>query len=98
MRVSPNHTLTVFGFVKRSGGSREVRNRRSGRWRIMVVIGSIGDRDRKGHGRSEWSEVARESGKWTIVVLIKSRREIGGSGSYWSEMVRCLRGWSHLSR
>jgi hypothetical protein len=98
MRVSPHHTLTVLGFVKRCGGSREVRKRRSGGWRIMVVIGGIRDRNRKSHGRSEWSEMTGKSGKWTIVVVVESRREIGGSGSYWSKMVGRLRSWSHLSR
>jgi hypothetical protein len=98
MRVSPHHTLPVLGFVKRCGGSREVRERRSGRWRIMIIIGRIGDRDRKSHGWSEWSEMTGESGKWTIVVVVESGREVGGSGSYWSKMVRRLRSWSHLSR
>ena len=64
----------------------------------MVIIGSIRNRDRKCHGRCKRSEMTRESGEWTIVVIIESRREIGRSGGYWSEMVRCLRGWSHLSR
>jgi hypothetical protein len=97
MRVSPHHTLTTLGFVKRCGGSREVRKGRSGRWRIMIIIGSIWDRDREGHGRSEWPEMTWKSGKWPIVVIIDGWREIGGSGSYWSEMVRCLGSWSHLS-
>jgi hypothetical protein len=101
MRVSPHHILTVFGLVKRSGRGREVGKRRSSRWRIMAVIGSIGDRDRKGHGWSEWSEMTWESGKWTIVVvvvMVYSWREVGGSASYRSEMVRRLRRWSNLSR
>jgi hypothetical protein len=64
----------------------------------MVVIGSVGNRDRKGHGRSEWSEMTWESGKRAIVVVVDRRREVGWGGSYRSEMVRCLRSWSHLSR
>ena len=98
MRVSPHHILTVLGIVKWSGGSGEVRKRRSGRWRIMAIVGGIGNRDRKGHGGGEWSEMTRESCKWTIVVVIDSRGEVGGGGSHWSEMVGCLGSWSHLSR
>jgi hypothetical protein len=98
MRVNPHHTLTVLGFVKRCGGSREVRKRRSSRWRIMIVVGRIRDRDRESHGWGERPEMTWESGKWTIVVVVESRREVGGSGSYWSKMMGRLRSWSHLSR
>jgi hypothetical protein len=98
MRVSPHHTLTVLGFVKRCGGSREVRKRRSSRWRIMIIIGRIRDRDRKGHGGCERPEMTGKGGKWTIVVVVESGREVGGSGSYRSKMVGRLRSWSHLSR
>jgi len=64
----------------------------------MATIGGIGNRDRKGHGGSEWSEMTGKSGKWAIVVVTDSRREVGGGCSHWSEMMRCLRSWSHLSR
>jgi hypothetical protein len=64
----------------------------------MIIIGSIRDRNRKGHGRGEWSEMTGKNGKWTTVVVVDGRREIGGSGSYWSEVVGRLRSWSHLSR
>ena len=64
----------------------------------MIIIGSIGNRDRKGHGGGKRPEMTWESGKWTIVVVVESRREVGGSGSYRSKMVGRLRSWSHLSR
>jgi hypothetical protein len=64
----------------------------------MIIIGSIRDRDRKSHGRSEWPEMTGESGKWAVVVVIDGRREVDGCGSYWSQVVRCLRSWPHLSR
>lgn len=62
---------------------------------MIVIGGSIRDRDRKCHGRSEWSEMTRESGKWTIVILDGGRKD--GCSSDWSEMMRCLRSWSYYS-